>query len=75
VVKLGGKCLFTLSHFNYSYYPVLYFGLFETGFLFIALAILELALGQADFKISLPLPPKGWDQRYMSPHPVSIFFF
>jgi hypothetical protein len=39
---------------------------FETGFLCLALATLELAwsVGQADFKLTeihLPLPPKCWD--------------
>jgi hypothetical protein len=42
----------------------LLFGFFETGFLCVALAVLELTLETwlaSNSEISLPLPPKCWD--------------
>ena len=44
----------------------------ETGFLCVALAVLELTLWTRlawNLEIHLPLPPKCWDQRHAPPLP------
>jgi hypothetical protein len=60
-------CLFLLLLFWFC------FCFFETGFLCIVPAVLELTLETrlaSNSEIRLPLPPKCWDQRRAPPHPA-----
>jgi hypothetical protein len=54
------------AHFiqGFSFFFFFFFWFFETGFLCIALAVLELTLQTrlaSNSEIRLPLPPKCWD--------------
>lgn len=45
---------------------------FETGFLFVALCVLELCRHQTGLKLTencLPVPPENWDKRHVPPPP------
>ena len=56
----------------------IYFWFFQTGFLYVALAVLEFTLLTRlalNSEIHLPLPPKCWDQRRVPPRPADSWIF
>jgi hypothetical protein len=62
-------------HSDTHFFSFLFFwgGGFETRFLCVALAVLELTLQTrlaSNSEIHLPLPPKCWDKRHAPPRPA-----
>ena len=72
-----GFCFCFVLFFVFFFFVFVFF-FFETGFLCIALAVLELTLLTrlaSNSEIRLPLPPKCWDQRRVPPCPALIKHF
>jgi hypothetical protein len=72
---LAHSSSFTLGFivFLLFFFFFFFFWFFETGFLCVALAVLELTLKTrlaSKSEIRLPLPPKCWDQKCVPPRPT-----